>query len=335
MALFARQNKNAAIGTGPGQEPSGSQNVIEKQQNDFFNAARKRAENRKSGDTIVAKDVWKRWPKERTMLIMVIVMVLIFVFFFLSPVLFTGGSKDVGDPTPVGSEVSLSNGDTLTITSWKYSPAQGMMEIRMNVSVGDYAATDAYDYQVSLKHGSSKMITVEPVVNDNDFIVLIIRGIPERWTALRVNVFSLAEVNSLQSGKSTKNIQALGGIMCLKKEVSRVSKIVPKTPNAYRADVYLDQIPQYQEDIDEAKAQIVNDQNQIKEIENNLTRLQKQAQEPMPKSQLQGLYNQMDEARQQEQELKDDIQGQQATIQQAERVIANLRAQASYYSSDS
>lgn len=332
MALFQRKKQStqsASVSVNSGSSDSEFKNGIEAQ-GDFFDSLRKQVEKRREGETISKTNVWHRIPKEYTMLGMVLIIVLIFVFFFLSPILFTGGAKDVGDPTVLGEEVSLSNGASVTVQSWKYSAAQGMMEIKMTVQTDDYAASDVYDFIGSLKHGNEDNLSVEAVVTDNNYIVLLVRGLPEKWTALRIDFVSIAAEQAAQKKNQTK-VDSLGQIMCLQKKVSQVSRIIPKTANEYRADVFLEQIPAYQSRIDADNQKIQEDQQAITNIDDNLDRLAKQAGQPMPKSQLKQLYQEMTDARGQRQELQGEIQGLQQDIQEQQTTIAKLRAQASYY----
>lgn len=324
MALFNRQKKNDT--SSPASASADTQGNAIAQQRDFFAEAKEKLQ----GGSEVSHNVWQTRPKEWTMLLLVGVMVLIFIFFFLSPVLFTGGAKDVGDPTPVGSAVSLDDGSTLTITSWKYAPAQNCMEIKMSMNNEDYAESGGYDFQAKTKRGSDAQLSVTPLVSDSDYIVLLVQGIPARFTALKVNVYSLADEQNSKTG----TVSSIGGIMCLQKEVSQVSKITPKSANEYRADVYLDQIPGYQANIDSDNQQIQANKNAITRIENNLAEMTRQAEQPMPKDRLTELYQQMQEAQAQKESYESSIKELQQDIAANQRVIAQLRAQASYYTSN-
>lgn len=322
-AASSRVNQNTAVGADE------QQNAIA-QQTDWFAEVRKKVSETASGEKTETHDVWKRQPKAYTMILMVVLIVAIFIFFLLTPVLFTGGAKDVGDPTQLGSAVSLSNGTSVTVTSWTYAPSQGRMEIKMNVDRGDYIQADSMEFQASLKHGNEKNLAVHAVVQDDDYVVLIVTGIPSKWTALYVDIYSLAAIQQASTQQNAQ-VESLGSIMCLEKGVSQVSSITPKTPEEYRADVYLDQIPPYQQKIDSDKQQIAQNKKAIAGIENSLAHMAKEAGKPMPQDKQAELSSQMEDARAQEESLKEENKDLESDITSNETVIASLRAKASYY----
>jgi len=132
--------------------------------------------------------VWNA-KKQKNILIIFIVLILSgYMFFFMSPLLFSDSSEI--KQTPFNKNQSLGNGRTVSVSSWEYSQKQALMEVQLDISNTNYDGLDLYDFAVVTKSGSYKSVKIYQVVQDSDFVVLLIKGIPENFkiTSLRMAV---------------------------------------------------------------------------------------------------------------------------------------------------
>lgn len=180
--------------------------------------------------------VWKRSSKRALMIGIALVIVLGYVFFFTTPLYIKDKEAD-NDPTPVG-EAQIFGEDSdksMTIDTWRYSPSQGLMEIKLDVTNEAYDGRDNYVFGTEFQGADeteAASVRIEPMVTDPDFIVLIVHNIPQEWVSMGLTVYYPGETKG----------DPLLELYASESSISKVDRLKPLSSNGYRAAVVDEQI---------------------------------------------------------------------------------------------
>lgn len=163
--------------------------------------------------------------------------------------------------TAMGRELSW-NGKSITLTRWDYCEKDHVMEVEIDIRNLAYDGQNQYQFSAQSRGG--KQITVTPVIEDEDWIILHLADIPERWSEILV---WMDQKN--HSGQTADALKLFTNI----NDVNRVDKIETKDWTGYRKQRFENQIALYQDQVAGYQREIADSQNKIQEIEAEVTRL--------------------------------------------------------------
>lgn len=189
----------------------------------------KTAVDRFNGTGTAKYNVWSRSSKTVLMYVILIVIIIGYVFFFTSP-LWVSEKMAAEDPTEIGTAQTFGeDGEkSFTIDTWRYSPSQNLMEIKFKVANNAFDGKDLYNFTVGYQ-GAKNYSTpgIEQMVQDPDYVVLIVRNIPTEWTSICVSLY--------YAGQNVENAEPLLNFYASSDSISRVSHIQILSSNGYRA----------------------------------------------------------------------------------------------------
>lgn len=163
--------------------------------------------------------------------------------------------------TEVGRELSW-NGKGVTLTRWDYCEKDQLMEVEIDIRNLAYDGQNRY--QFSAQSRSGKQITVTPIIEDEDWIILHLVDVPERWS--EILLWMDQKEYSDQTAGALKLFTNIN-------DVNEVDRIETKDWAGYRKQRFENQITLYQDQIAEYQKEIADNQNKIQEIEKEILRL--------------------------------------------------------------
>lgn len=128
-----------------------------------------------------------RKNQESFSFIIVIFLLLGGYLFFFTSTLWMPPSADASYLTKVGTEVAWDD-RTVIINRWDYSEKQNEMEVEITVNNKSYDGNNKYSFSAVELRGT--MLKTEVKVSDEDWIVVKIKELPNRWSdiSLRMDV---------------------------------------------------------------------------------------------------------------------------------------------------
>lgn len=189
----------------------------------------KTAVDRFNGTGTAKYNVWSRSSKTVLMYVILIVIIIGYVFFFTSP-LWVSEKTAAEDPTEIGTAQTFGeDGEkSFTIDTWRYSPSQNLMEIKFKVANNAFDGKDLYNFTVGYQGAKNYSAPgIEQMVQDPDYVVLIVRNIPTEWTSICVSLY--------YAGQNVENTEPLLNFYASSDSISRVSHIQILSSNGYRA----------------------------------------------------------------------------------------------------
>lgn len=135
-----------------------------------------------------------------------------YFFFFTSTVWLPASYEDIQE-TPIGGSVTGNDRD-VTLISWAWDKEQGIQEIILEITNHSTDGIDTYEWSaMDVNKGG---MTVEPVVNTEDFVVLHIKGIPPRWTEISLRMDAPGgdeeRFSTMKFYTTKKSIREIGGL---------------------------------------------------------------------------------------------------------------------------
>lgn len=225
------------------------------------------AVDRLNGSSEDSYSVWKRSSKRALMIGIALVIVIGYLFFFTSPLYIKDKEAD-NDPTPVG-EPQYFGEDTdksMTIDTWRYSPSQGLMEIKLDVTNEAYDGKDSYVFGTEFQSAdetAASAVRIEPMVTDPDFIVLIVHNIPQEWVSMGLTVYYPGETKG----------EPLLELYASESSISKVDRLKPLSSNGYRAAVVDEQIAAIQKRVKALNRQIAANNQTISNMDKEAQRI--------------------------------------------------------------
>lgn len=186
--------------------------------------------------------------------------VLGYIFFFSSnrwmPV-----TSSANAYTPLGQEI-VWNGKKVSVIRWDYCENSRKMEVELDIRNTAFDGQNTYDFSVVVRGGGEA--TVDPVIEEADWIIVQINDVPERWSEILLSV-DQENYNDTTSGvlKLFTNVN----------DVNRVNRIKKKDWNGYRRNRFETQIVSYQQQIKVNMKEIEKLQKEKQHIFTEITRL--------------------------------------------------------------
>lgn len=163
--------------------------------------------------------------------------------------------------TSMGRELSW-NGKGITLTRWDYCEKDHIMEVEIDIRNLAYDGQNRYQFSAQSRGG--RQITVVPIIEDEDWIILHLVDIPDRWS--EILLWMDQKEYSDQTADALKLFTNIN-------DVKRVDQIETKDWIGYRKQRFENQISLYKDQIREYQQEIADSQNQIQEIEREIVRL--------------------------------------------------------------
>ena len=180
-----------------------------------------------------------------------------YTFFFTSQI-WMPATADASYLTKTGVENNWDN-RTVTINRWEYSKTQNMMEVELSINNKTYDGNN--DYTFSAVDLRGRKIKTKTVISDEDWIILQLRDVPERWSDISLRM----DLEKSDSGvlKLYTNINA----------VTKVSKINTLDYKGYKIKRFNIEIDQMEKQVTDRQKQQEDLKRENKEIEKEITRL--------------------------------------------------------------
>ncbi|MDE6852901.1 MAG: hypothetical protein K2J67_10550 [Lachnospiraceae bacterium] len=163
--------------------------------------------------------------------------------------------------TAMGRELSW-NGKGVTLIRWDYCEKDHVMEVEIDIRNLAYDGQNQYQFSAQSRGG--KQITVTPVIEDEDWIILHLSDVPKRWS--EILLWMDQKEYSDQTAGALKLFTNIN-------DVNLVDKIETKDWAGYRKQRFENQITLYQDQIAQYQQEIDGSQNKIQEIEAEIIRL--------------------------------------------------------------
>lgn len=197
-----------------------------------------------------------------------ILKVFIFVFiggytlFFTSNIWYPSNA-DMVKATAYNKEIEW-NERKVSLLSWTYSKQQNLMEVQLEITNSSLDGFDQYEYEVlDRKKG---YFTVEPILEETDFIVLHIKDLKRGWSelSLRFTLPGSEEVeNTLKIYTNIEEVEEVDSIEVRSKEQYYAERI------GARIDMYSSMIEDLQMEINDMDEQIKNANVRIAELKDS------------------------------------------------------------------
>lgn len=170
-------------------------------------------------------------------------------FFFTSNAWMPPTYEDI-HVTKIGSTIQA-NDRKVTLVSWTYDEEKRVQEVIFEL---DNASIDGIDkYRWSAIDISKGRCIVEPVIEQGDFIVLHIKDIPARWTELSLRM-------DVKPDASSETDFQMMRFYTSKLSIAKVSEIMARTENEYRAEACNVWIKLYGKQIDKLAKSIADNE---------------------------------------------------------------------------
>ncbi len=163
--------------------------------------------------------------------------------------------------TAMGRELSW-NGKGITLTRWDYCEKDRVMEVEIDIRNLVYDGQNQYQFSAQSRGG--KQITVDPIIEDEDWIILHLVDIPDRWS--EILLWMDQKEYSDQTAGALKLFTNIN-------DVNRVDGIETKDWTGYRKQRFENQIILYKDQMAEYQQEITGNQGKIQEIEREILRL--------------------------------------------------------------
>lgn len=179
-------------------------------------------------------------------------------FFFTSRLWMPPGS-DVRYFTNLNEEVNWGS-RTVKIIRWDYCNKSKIMEVELDVANKEYDGKNVYDFE-ALEYGGEEL-SVKKIVEEADWIVLQISGLPKRWSEVSLRMFV--------EGTNEDRLKLYTNV----KNVNKVEKIAEKDINGYRVGRFEKEVLNYQNEINDKNKQIESLTTEIENIQAEMARLE-------------------------------------------------------------
>ena len=260
-----------------------------------------------------------RKNQESFSFIIVIFLLLGGYLFFFTSTLWMPPSADASYLTKVGTEVAWDD-RTVIINRWDYSEKQNEMEVEITVNNKSYDGNNKYSFSAVELRGT--MLKTEVELSDEDWIVVKIKELPNRWSDISLRM----DVN----GKNTSTLKLYTNL----NDVTRVKKIDTLDYVGYKKKRFNIEIANYEKQIKDNQAQQkkLSDENEeiAKEIEriNNEKTYQTDSQKQESDSKIAEAQNNITNNEKTINELDGDINEIRQRIEMTKKQIQDLNASA-------
>ena len=155
-------------------------------------------------------------------------------------------------------------GRQVTIERWEYAEADQKMEIELSVVNQVFDQIDKYNYSARTKGG--KNLTVKPIIEDPDMIILQIEGVKPDFNVIRLQMEMPEDENQTMTGDALK-------LFTGSEVVSKAETLPVLTKEEYTIN-HMDQvIVGYEEEISRIEDEIKEELDKIEPIEKEIKRL--------------------------------------------------------------
>lgn len=200
--------------------------------------------------------------KTVSMIILVSIIIIGYLFFFFSPKI-VGESYDFS-PSEVGSIITLENGHTVKLTRCDVDFSNKILEYEFYFQNTNYDGCNDYDVNIKSASRNGKILSLktDTICSDND--VYVVRALlPKSWTAVVADITVKNKENEQLEAKFYETSETLYSTT-IKHENSREYFLRLDTSRS---------IEILNNNINEIKQENIALQNKIREIDNNILKL--------------------------------------------------------------
>lgn len=255
--------------------------------------------------SIIKKAKKLRGEKDRYLISLVAVFIIGYTIFFTSK-LWMPPDKASIPATEIGTIVEA-NERRVTLISWNYDDEKRLMEVTIEITNTALDGIERYGWS-AIEINKGRLI-VEPVIEEDSFVVLRITGVPKKYEeiSLRMRIDDetgeeeLADIK-LYATKDSVTIDDIGGKLS--------SKEYKKKACLSKADIY-------SENIEELEDLIKEEKELIREAEKTIKNLEERKTQQAP--------SEVIETERSIAEIQNKMQNSQSSISQYESEIAELK----------
>lgn len=162
--------------------------------------------------------------------------------------------------TSLGTEITW-NDRKVKVLRWEYSEEQKMMEVELSISNDKFDRVNTYKF--SAKTSDGKILSVDPVIEDADWVIVRIKDVPKRFSeiSLRMEIPDNADAGMAKMYTNTK-------------AVSRVTTIEDKSKNGYLAARYRAEVADYREQIETLSQKISDNEDEMVSIQLEIRKME-------------------------------------------------------------
>lgn len=164
--------------------------------------------------------------------------------------------------TALGEEVEWA-GRSIKIIRWDYCEETERMEVELELCNDTFDGVDQYRFHAAVRGSGSPV--VETVIGDPDWIILQIQDVPGSFGEISLRMDLPQEQEGVETLKLYTNVNA----------VNRVSSLGKKDRTGYRKERILSMVEGYRKEIREKQGSIKILENQDREMQEEIGRLQK------------------------------------------------------------
>lgn len=239
-----------------------------------------------------------------------------YLIFFSSTVWMPAGSAADLLSAP-GEDITWQD-RTFTIFRWEYEKEGGVMEVELDVENNAFDGQDLYEFEAADRMGDE--LTVVPVIEEPDWIVLRIEGVDESFSemSLRVRVAGAQSQDPLRLYTNAN-------------DVDTVSVLDKKSRAGYKKERIVREIEKYKEQIQEKEKKIESLTGRTNQMEEEINRLSQEA-EYQTEEQRTESSGRMDDIRAEINSNQEEIQKLTAEIQELNKRISLAEEQMKQFS---
>ena len=197
--------------------------------------------------------MWNRRSKSKGLVVLLAVLLGGYACFFSSN-LWMPPAGNATKQSALNQEMEW-EGRTVTMLRWEYAKEEQKMEVELEIRNTSFDGTDAYSYQ-AVDAGGRKL-TVTPVLEDSDYVVLQLTGISPRWSEVSLRM-ELPE--SAGGTEEASTLRLYTNVV----DVQAVEKLPVLTRNGYLMKRLEEQTAHYEEEI-QALEQTIHEQEEYQE----------------------------------------------------------------------
>lgn len=263
--------------------------------------------------------IWNHRSSHRTVMIIIpIVIVIAYIFFFISPLIFHSSDDEDLTVTPLGTEISFSEGHSVTVDTWDWSPNNKSMIVKLLFDNTAFDGKNSYKFNVKTKKGKSK-IKVTEMVADSDFVVLSIYDLPDEWQNVLINVAFEDEKETVVKLYATES------------SVNQVQNLTAKTSNEYRAELYEEKMKPYQDAIDKNNDEIYDLNAKLATLASEKAEIRKTLGSVLPEDEIATYQERLKAIKSQEDSIHDKIAELEAENKLSQNAMKEYEASRDYY----
>lgn len=205
--------------------------------------------------------MWNRRSKSKGLAVLLAVFLGGYAFFFSSN-LWMPPSGNATKQTPLNQKTEW-EGRTVTLLRWEYAKEEHKMEVELEIANTSFDGIDTYTYHAL--DSSNRRLTVTPVLEDPDYVVLQLTNLSSRWSEVSLRM----ELPKEEQTEEASTLRMYTNVA----DVQRVESLPSLTRNGYLVKRVEGQIAAYEEEICRLTEESKNQKDYQENCEEEILRL--------------------------------------------------------------